>query len=459
MKKVNLLLAAVVAASVSAPAVADFTPNTNFFGYMRAGVGFDKDGKFKSLETNKLGRLGNESNLYGEIGIGADVAKIDDTVWSVGSMLAVTSSSPNSWVGLGDGSPAYDSNNKYKEYNGKQDPDGEIALEQFYVEVKGLLDFDKDAKIWVGKKFVQREDIHITDDYYYNISGNGFGIYDLSLGSGKFQASYVQNANKKNVNYENVSDMHSFDVRYAFPLWDGANFQIGNVFAVEKKQTRADQVLNGNMLTLEFTQGFNGGWNKTVFQWKKGAMLGQSGTGWGQGDDLGDDDRKNLGYKREGNGFKLYNFCETTIVGDLHMFHVFAYEYSNYDEPWHLQTVFNQDKKVKDLSIVIRPWYKLTKMTRVYAELGMWAQTTSTNDMATGKANEDNNNRAQKVTLAYAITPDAGNFWSRPEIRFFGTWLHGDTRNGGDKYNNSIVGSHRGGSVDMQVGAQVEAWW
>ena len=98
MKKVNLLLAAVVAASVSAPALADYTPNAYFNGYMRAGVGVDKNGKFNGNDglAHKVGRLGNESNLYGEIGIGADVAKVDDTVWTVNSMLAVQESGTNS---------------------------------------------------------------------------------------------------------------------------------------------------------------------------------------------------------------------------------------------------------------------------------------------------------------------------------------------------------------------------
>ncbi len=412
MKKVNLLLAAVVAASVSAPALAEYTPNATFFGYMRAGVGFDKDGKFNQFQTKKLGRLGNESTTYGEIGIGTDVAKVDDTVWTVNSMLAVSASQDtNSWVSLGNG-----------------DDNRQIALEQFNVEVKGLLESDKDAKIWVGKRFVQREDIHITDEYYYNISGNGFGIENVSLGSGKFSTAYTQNAN----------NMHNFDVRYAFPLWDGANFQIGNVYSQEKKQEAGAQQLNGNVLTLEFNQGFNGGWNKTVFQWKTGSQAGMGEcSAWG-----GED----------GNGYRLFNFGETTLVGDLHMFHVVSYEYTKYDKPWHSDAE-DPNKKTKEWQAVIRPWYKLTKMTRVYAELGAWGKTTSE------KNKEDFNERAQKITLAYAITPDAGNFWSRPEIRFFGTWLHGDTRNNGEKYHNAVVNSYRGGSVDMQVGVQVEAWW
>ena len=338
-------------------------------------------------------------------------------------MLAVSSSSPNSWVGLGDG-----------DKDGKKD--GEIALRQFNVEVKGLFESDKDAKIWVGKKYVQREDIHITDDYYYDISGNGAGIENVSLGAGKFSTAYVQNAN----------NMHNFDVRYSFPLWDGANFQIGNVYSQEKKQNAADQQLNGNMLTLEFSQGFNGGWNKTVFQWKTGGQAGQgSGTAWG-----GED----------GNGYKLYNFGETTIVGDLHMFHVVSYEYTKYDKPWHQDAeLFDPNKKTKEWQVVIRPWYKLTKMTRIYAELGAWGKTTSQNCPLDGSGLEHQNEKAQKITLAYAITPDASSMWSRPELRFFGTWLHGDTRNNGQKYHNAVVNSYRGGSVDLQFGVQAEAWW
>lgn len=34
----------------------------------------------------------------------------------------------------------------------------------------------------------------------------------------------------------------------------------------------------------------------------------------------------------------------------------------------------------------------------------------------------------QKATLAYAVTPDAGNFWSRPEIRVYTAWLQGSDK-------------------------------
>ena len=403
MKKVNLLAAAVLAASMSAPAFADYTPNAYFNGYMRAGVGFDKNGHTNGNDgvAWNVGRLGSESRLFGEIGIGADVAKVDDTVWTVNSMLSVSTDKEDSYVALG-GS------------------DGDIALRQFNVEVKGLFDADKDAKVWVGKKYVQRQDIHIIDTYYYNISGNGAGIENVSLGAGKFSTAFVQNTKENNI----------FDVRYNFPLWDGASFQVGNAYVQQKKQAESDKQLNGNTVTLEFSQGFNGGWNKTVFQWFKGASAAAAQVaGW------------NHNAEDDGNAYKLWNFGETTIVGDLKMFHVVDYAYQKLDGE------NGNTKKVKTFQAVVRPWYKLTKMTRLYVELGAYGQYTKYDD------GDKEHDRMQKATLAYAVTPDAGNFWSRPEIRVYTTWLHGTDKDA------VFSAGYRKGSTDITVGVQAEAWW
>ncbi|NLK85317.1 MAG: carbohydrate porin [Aeromonadales bacterium] len=399
MKKVNLLAAAVLAASMSAPAFADYTPNAYFNGYMRAGVGFDKNGHTNGSDdvAHKVGRLGSESRLYGEIGLGADVAKVDDTVWTVNTMLAVSTDEEGSWVG----------NNA-------------LAFRQFNVEVKGLFDADKDAKVWVGKKYVQRQDIHIIDTYYYDISGNGAGIENVSLGAGKFSTAFVQNTDQNNI----------FDVRYNFPLWDGASFQVGNAYVQQKKQKESDNQLNGNTVTLEFSQGFNGGWNKTVFQWFKGASAAAAQVqGWNHNDE------------EDGNAYKLWNFGETTIVGDLKMFHAVDYAYQKLDG------IDGNTKKVKTFHAVVRPWYKLTKMTRLYVELGAYGQYTKYDD------GDKEHDRMQKATLAYAVTPDAGNFWSRPEIRVYTTWLHGTDKDA------VFSAGYRKGSTDITVGVQAEAWW
>lgn len=262
--------------------------------------------------------------------------------------------------------------------------------------------------------------IHITDTYYYDISGNGAGIENVSLGSGKFSTAFVQNTDCNNI----------VDVRYSFPAWDGASFQIGNTYVQQKKQQLTDNQLNGNTVTLEFSQGFNGGWNKTVFQWFKGASAAAAQVqGW------------NHGAADDGNAFKLYNFGETTIVGDLKMFHQVDYAYQKLDG-------YNGDnKKVKTFHAVVRPWYKLTKMTRLYVELGSYGQYTEYDN---GWKEQE---RMQKATLAYAVTPDAGNFWSRPEIRVYTAWLHGSDKDA------TFSAGYRKGATDITVGVQAEAWW
>ena len=60
-------------------------------------------------------------------------------------------------------------------------------------------------------------------------------------------------------------------------------------------------------------------------------------------------------------------------------------------------------------------------MTKLITELGTYGEYWE------NEKGEHSHDRVQKATLAYAIAPDASNFWSRPEIRFFVTYLHGDS--------------------------------
>lgn len=123
------------------------------------------------------------------------------------------------------------------------------------------------------------------------------------------------------------------------------------------------------------------------------------------------------------------------------MFHQVDYAYQKLDG-------YNGDnKKVKTFHAVVRPWYKLTKMTRLYVELGSYGQYTEYDN---GWKEQE---RMQKATLAYALTPDAGNFWSRPEIRVYTAWLHGSDKDA------TFSEGYRKGATDITVGVQAEAWW
>uniref|UniRef100_UPI00402AAE60 carbohydrate porin n=1 Tax=Succinivibrio sp. TaxID=2053619 RepID=UPI00402AAE60 len=391
-------------------------------------------------------------DTYGEIGLGADLAKVDDTVWSVYTMLAVSDREfSNSWQEA----------DRTSEYDGVYRNSGDtmraqIAFRQYKLNVKGLLDWDKDASIWVGKNYYRREDIHITDWYYYDISGNGAGVEDLSVGSGKLSVAWL--AKTDATTYKDVYDgtntvklgstpvayrqAQKFDVRYNVGLWDGANLQISNLYLVPEEENALVHSNNGNVFGLELTQGFNGGWNKTVFQWGHaayaGAMMWNGDLSWYDGGDTQDN-----------NGFRFINTGDTTITDSFKIQHVAQYA-------WGTKKVDGQDdEKVKFAQLVVRPFLQLTKMTRLIWEAGAYVQTQKKGDYM------NNVNRGQKLTMAYGITPDASNVWSRPEIRFFVSYIHANNANVNGKIENENV-TRKYGEKDcnnVQFGAQVEAWF
>ena len=94
-------------------------------------------------------------------------------------------------------------------------------------------------------------------------------------------------------------------------------------------------------------------------------------------------------------------------------------------------------------------------MTRLIWEAGAYVQTQKKGDYM------NNVNRGQKLTMAYGITPDASNVWSRPEIRFFVSYIHANNANVNGKIENENVTRKYGekDSNNVQFGAQVEAWF
>ncbi len=470
MKKVNLLAAAVLAAAFAMPAQADYTPNAYFGGYFRSGVASEH---LKNNFGKQAGRLGAESDTYGEIFLGADVAKVDDTVWSVNTMLAVSHDGyQGDWVSLGDCG----------------------ALRQFYASVKGIMDWDKDASVWIGKRFYRREDIHITDKYYHDVSGNGAGIENVALGSGKLSVAWLRNDD--GLNYEENFDssiykvtgkpskvaLHYFDVEYDFPVWDGANMEIRNTYMLPKKDTDNSwytaETKGTNNLMIELNQGYSLGWNKTVLQYQYGPQAGMNVFGfqrWGAGDGQS-------GLADSAWGINLLNFGETHFTENFGMFHVIGAHFAGgrdglatYKNGALTDVKESSFKDKKAFQLVVRPYYKLTKMTRLLLEAGFYTE--STTHWAKASVNDINyvtentsNVQAKKVTLAYALTPDAGNFWSRPELRFYVSYLNGGNdqgtlgQYGNADYTVSSATDDRFGYSHKKTnqfifGAQAEAWW
>ena len=80
------------------------------------------------------------------------------------------------------------------DFEGTNGDNFNIASRQNFFQAGGFFGESQmfsDAKIWVGKRYYNRHDIHINDYYYWSNSGPGAGIEDIAFGNSvKFALAY-----------------------------------------------------------------------------------------------------------------------------------------------------------------------------------------------------------------------------------------------------------------------------
>ena len=131
-------------------------------GYMRGGPAVTSvSGESRQCHgLNSPGlkyRLGNECDFYGEFQL-AQAVKADGVDFN--AVLMTNFYSPQS-----------ETNHDY-------------GIEQAYVEMKGV-DIAPQALFWMGKRR-DRDDVHIVDTFFSNMSGVGAGVENMDAGFGKF---------------------------------------------------------------------------------------------------------------------------------------------------------------------------------------------------------------------------------------------------------------------------------
>ncbi len=214
-------------AAGSALADIGWKPTFDFHGYFRAGIGKSRNGANMEWQKSKLGRLGNESDTYGELQFGTEFVRVNGVSFYLDSMINAFSDGDKDSETLND------------------DDDVDFGLRQFNLQIKGLIPGAPDAVIWAGKRYYQRRDVHIIDSKYWNISGSGAGIEYIPAGPGTVSVAWVR-ADSQNVDYRyddaedaydqdwldeyglSTVNVNYIDLRYAgFKPWKGATTEFG----------------------------------------------------------------------------------------------------------------------------------------------------------------------------------------------------------------------------------------
>ncbi|MGF1731038.1 maltoporin [Photobacterium kasasachensis] len=390
------------------------TADVDFHGYMRAGIGVSgENGQQVRFQSNKVGRLGNEDDLYAEILLGKELYNQNGKSFYVDSMVALLSNGSNDFEGTNTSCELINSSTEVSCNN-----DAQFAIRQFNIQSKGLIARDREAVAWAGKRYYQRHDIHISDFYYWDTSGSGAGVENLSVGTGKLSLAVLrQDSGDVNVN--------NFDIRYAeIKLWQDANLELGFNYGLIN-ETDAQKAGIGDdplMLTAEITMAdVIGGLNKTIFQYAT-ESYGEQMAGLGAGNNP--DATSNDGVE----GYRIINWGVMAPAANWEIGYQLVYANSSFDSKDD-HSIFN---------IVARPMYKWDENMRTIFEAGWFTE-----------ENDNVDSSGSKLTLAQAWAAGS-SFWARPELRIYASYLS-------DYENDDAFGT--GNDTEYNLGVQVEAWW
>jgi maltoporin len=383
-----------------------------FHGYFRAGSGTNsEDGglvNFQLPGAYSKYRLGNEPDTYGEAAFDQDLyeGKRDGVKFVYHLMFGYGTTDTRDFVNLGDAG-------------------NHFALRQNWVEAKNL-PFMGGASVWAGKRYYERNDVHITDFFYWNNSGTGVGVQNIAAGPGKL--SYALFHSNDVATQSDAGFRHDF--RYGgIPLGGFGDLTVGVQFNTSDSRDPAKQG-DGNVVTFQhFMGGVLGGFNKLALQIAKGSASNLANSN--------PDSTLASGKK----GFRLTEVLQVQLNPSISGMATVVYQ--------------DRDDEYKWISFGLRPVFHVNEYFKVQVEYGHDEVKPSSGD-----ANNRRKRKLDKFTIAPTIVA-GGGFWARPELRLY--YTHAKWNAAARDLWGGVVGGTGGpfgqATDGQQFGFQVEAWW
>lgn len=274
--QLSALAAACALAATAAQAV-------QFSGYFRAGPGMTERGASRACYNlpgaGQHWRLGNECDLYGEFGLSQDF-KAGEVDYKAMVMPTVYSNATDTG---GASSTKFD-------------------VAQMYIEGKGY-DLAPATTFWAGKRYHGRQDVHIVDVQFTDLSGVGAG-FDTPVGQAWLGMSYFKtdttstnSGSRFNVDLFDIPANEGGKLRFVGTYTDGRfagghkgvglmamHYQKGlfaggsNILWVQYAQGSAG--LNGNFGTLTADSSTKGLRVLDAITWQAGPLSGQTLALW-----------------------------------------------------------------------------------------------------------------------------------------------------------------------------------
>lgn len=420
MKQLRPQLRSIAALALCSACSGAFATDIDFSGYMRAGTGINTRGGtqvcFKLPGADTKWRLGNECDYTLEPNIASTLVKGDDgSEWRVHFMPSVYRAwGQNEVTATGPGVTDSGTNELL------------VRFGQAYAYGRNLPAL-AGGQVWAGRRFYNRVQLGINDQFLENNDGDGTGLENMNVGIGKLSAAFMMNGRNAANNNRYTIPISLRDI----PTFKDSTLAIHAGY--ERQSATKDQV--SGITPARQERGHSLG----LYHQTQGVLGGATFVGLRT--DKNDSSRGSIGASN--------NRIVLQQTGFL----------TGVKTSWDFITEYRVNKAAgvtgsnKWSSIGARTDTYIKGPFRFLAELG------------TDQVKPSSGPRQQltKLTLATAISagPEAG---SRPTVRFFYTyakWNEAARLSMGSGWVNEqraqqVFGDRRHGS---SIGAQVETWW
>jgi maltoporin len=251
-----------------------------FHGYFRAGFGVSGEGGrqvcFQTPGSYSKYRLGNECDLYGEF-LFSGPAYVGDNGVVANANVMFNVYIPTTTEGYPD---------RFVPGRGELGHDIHFGTNQFFFDFQGLKFLGEGTKAWIGRRFYKREDVHVTDYFWWNASGLGGGIEDIPV-SGSLKLSYAAfvvdgpgDDSDGMPETPNLPDRTSLGIRndlrlYGIPVHPGGELVLGvNAIANLSDNEEGNPGFSGTAMLVEKVLG---GTSKTAVQYGIGSAVSSNG--------------------------------------------------------------------------------------------------------------------------------------------------------------------------------------
>lgn len=412
----------------------------SYQGYFRSGWGTSDHGSSQTYAAGSLGRFGNEMSGWFDLTLNQRVYNQDGKT----ANAVVT----------------YDGN-VGEQYNdawfGDTNNENIMQFSDIFLTTRGFLPFAPDADFWVGKHKLPQYEIQMLDWKTLNTDvAAGVGIENWAMGPGVFDISLSRDdvdVYSRDFSKTTQMNTNSIDVRYRkIPVWDKGTLSFMAKYSTPNKtdeqQSNEDNesyfdMKDSWMLTSIVRQDLERDtFNEFTLQVANNSFA-SSFSSFSDASDTMAHGRYYYGDHSNGIAWRLISQGEMYLADKIIMAN--ALVYSHGEDVYSYESGAHSD--FDSMRAVIRPAWIWNNWNQTGVELGWFKQKNKTQQGITLEES------AYKTTLYHAFKVGTSILGSRPEIRFYGTYI--------DILDNELskFQFNDESKDEFMAGIQAEVWW